>query len=199
MATPLLWPPCPQKEHFPLIRGFITPASDLPPPHGLDASIFVDVTDPTENHERIRVVETDTPWHLTVKWCICGPYADLICGCWCVQVFIDDIDGVGTTHGLIASKRVDGTKGENIGPTSPDDKSKRCFRHTFKFGANSVAPGVYDLVVVITIATKPCDDQPSRLASDMLGYAEIPVLVFYDEDAPFCPPLPDGDEDEDED
>jgi len=21
-----------------------------------------------------------------------------------------------------------------------------------------------------------------------LGYAEIPVLVFFDEDAPFCPP-----------
>jgi len=51
------------------------------------------------------------------------------------------------------------------------------------------APGVYDLVVVITLAAKPCAEKPHRLVSDMLGYAEIPVLVFYDEDAPFCPPI----------
>ena len=38
-TTPISWPRCPQKERFPLITGFITPASDLPPPHGLDASI----------------------------------------------------------------------------------------------------------------------------------------------------------------
>jgi hypothetical protein len=191
MTTPLPWPPCPQRERFPLIRGFITPASDLPPPHGLDGSIFVDVTDPTENNERIRVVETDTPWHLNVKWCICGPYADLLCGCWCVQVFIDDIDGVGTTSGPLGSARVDTSAGVVVKPTPPgdDDTSKRCFEYTFQFPARRVTPGVYDLVVVITLATKPCDQNPSKLANDILGYAVIPVLVFYDEDAPFCPPV----------
>jgi hypothetical protein len=191
MADRLPWPPCPQKERFPLVTGFITPASDLPPPHGLDASIFVDVTDPSENNERIRVVETDTPWDLTIKWCICGPYADLICGCWCVQVFIDDIDGVGTTHGPLGSAQVDADNGVIIKPTPPDDDtSKRCFKYTFSFPARRVDPGVYDLVVVITLAAKPCEEEPHRLVSDMLGYAVIPVLVFYDEDAPFCPPVP---------
>ena len=192
MTTPLPWPPCPQVERFPLIRGFITPASDLPPPHGLDASIFVDVTDPTENNERIRVVETDTDWDLTVKWCICGPFAELLCGCWCVQVFIDDIDGVGTASGLLDSARVDTSTGVTIQPPpgGDDDTSKRCFEHQFHFKANRITPGVYNLVVVITLATKPCDQNPSTLANDMLGYAVIPVLVFYDEDAPFCPPLP---------
>jgi hypothetical protein len=190
MVDRLPWPPCPQRERFPLITGFITPASDLPPPHGLDASIFLDVTDPAENHERIRVVETDTPWDLTVKWCICGPYADLICGCWCVQVFIDDIDGVGTTHGPLGSHQVDASNGVIIKPTPPDDDtSKRCFEYTFSFPAHRVEPGVYDLVVVITLAAKPCEEEPHRLVSDMLGYAVIPVLVFYDEDAPFCQPV----------
>ncbi len=190
MVDRLPWPPCPQRERFPLITGFITPASDLPPPHGLDASIFVDVTDPTENNERIRVVETDTRWDLNVKWCICGPYADLLCGCWCVQVFIDDIDGVGATHGLLGSARVDSSTGVTVPPGPPnDDTSKRCFEHTFQFRAGRVQPGVYDLIVVITLATKPCREEPRRLASDMLGYAEIPVLVFYDENAQFCPPV----------
>jgi hypothetical protein len=191
MTTPLPWPPCPQGERFPLITGFITPASDLPQPGGLDGSIFVDVTDPSENNERIRVVETDTPWDLTVKWCICGPFADWLCGCWCVQVFIDDIDGVGTTHGLLGSARVDASTAVVIKPPPPnDDTSKRCYEHKFTFPARRVTPGVYDLVVVITLALKPCDQHPRKLADDVLGYAVIPVLVFYDEDAPFCPPPP---------
>lgn len=189
MADRFPWPPCPQRERFPLIRGFITPASDLPPPHGLDASIFVDVTDPTENDERIRVVETDTRWDLHVKWCICGPYADLICGCWCVQVFIDDIDGVGATHGPLGSARVDASAGETVPGEGDDDTSRRCFHYTFNFPAHRVEPGVYDLVVVITLASKPCDDHPGKPVSDLLGYAVIPVLVFFDEDAPFCPPV----------
>jgi hypothetical protein len=160
----------------------------------------MDVTDPTENNERIRVVETDTRWDLTVKWCICGPYADLVCGCWCVQVFIDDIDGVGTTHGLLASARVDSRTGVPVPrPTPPnDDTSKRCFEHTFRFRPYRVRPGIYDLVVVITLATKPCEEEPRRLVHDMLGYAEIPVLVFYDENARFCPPVEREDEDEEE-
>jgi hypothetical protein len=191
MTTPLPWPPCPDGERFPLITGFITPASDLPPPHGLDGSIFVDVTDPSENNERIRVVETDTAWDLTVKWCICGPFAEYLTGCWCVQVFIDDIDGVGITSGPLGSKRVDSSTGVVVPPTNGgDDTSKRCFEWTFRFPARRVTPGVYNLVVVITFSTKPCDQNPSKLANDILGYAVIPVLVFYDEDAPFCPPPP---------
>jgi len=184
------WPRCPQKERFPLITGFITPGSDLPSPSALEASITLDVTDPTEGNERIRVVETDTPWDLTVKWCICGSFVDIMCGCWCVQVFIDDIDGVGQTSGLLGSYRLDVKKdGVIVPPTPPgnDDTSKRCYKHTFPFPAGNVTPGVYNLVVIITLATDDCDDNPTTLADDVLGYAVIPVLVFYDENAPFCP------------
>jgi len=187
MEDSIRWPPCPQREHFPLITGFITPASNLPCSGGLDGSISLDVTDPSENNERIRVVETDTAWDLNVKWCVCGPFASWLRGCWCVQVFIDDIDGVGPTHGLLGSAKVDASKGVVIPTPGNDDTSQRCFKHKFTFPAGRVAPGVYDLVVVITLSLNPCDKSPSRLASDMLGYAVIPVLVFYDEDAPFCP------------
>ena len=43
------FPRCPSREHFPVITGFITPGSDLTPTViPLDASISMDVYDPTE-------------------------------------------------------------------------------------------------------------------------------------------------------
>jgi len=55
------------------------------------------------------------------------------------------------------------------------------------FPVGRVQPGAYDLVVVITLSARDCDE-PGRLVQDMLGYAQIPVLVFFDENATFCPP-----------
>jgi hypothetical protein len=181
-------PPCPQPQDFSVLSGFITPGSDFPPPHPLDASITADVFDPTEivggAPERIRIVETTDPWVVKVEWCICGPFAAALCGCWCVQFFIDDIDGVGTTHGLLGSARVSVDSQPIV---QVDDTSQRCYEYTFTFPAGSVTPGVYNLVVVITLATGSCE-QPGPLLHDTLGYAAIPVLVFFDENAPFCPP-----------
>jgi hypothetical protein len=180
-------PPCPQPQDFSVISGFITPGSDFPAPcpHPLDAGITVEVLDPTENNERVRIVETADRWDLEVDWCICGPFAAALCGCWCVQVYIDDIDGVAPTHGLLGSARVPVSDGKVV---QEDDTSKRCFEYKFEFPARSVGAGVYDLVVVITLATGSSCEQPGPLLHDTLGYAEIPVLVFFDEDAPFCPP-----------
>jgi hypothetical protein len=175
-------PPCPQDQNFSVLTGFLTPGSDTTP-HALDASITVDVLDPTEGNERVRAVEVTDPWKLEVDWCICGRFADIVGGCWCVQVFIDDIDGVGPTHGLIGSAKVSvdtGTFAEG------EDTAQRCFEHTFDFAAGKVQAGVYDLVVVITLSSSDCDD-PGRLVQDMVGYVQIPVLVFFDESAPFCP------------
>jgi hypothetical protein len=177
-------PPCPQEQDFNVLSGFITPGSDFPGPHPLDASITADVLDPTEHNERVRIVETADPWSVEVDWCICGPFAAALCGCWCVQVFIDDIDGVGTTHGPLGSARVSVDSQPIV---QVDDTSQRCYEYTFTFPAGSVTPGVYNLVIVITLATGSCET-PGPLLHDTLGYAEIPVLVFFDENAPFCPP-----------
>jgi hypothetical protein len=176
-------PPCPQPQSFPVITGFLTPGSDTGP-GSLDASISVDVLDPTEHDERVRAIETSDPWKLEVDWCICGSFADLICGCWCVQVFIDDIDGVGPTSGLLGSKKVSVDSGTD---SEGEDTATRCFETTFTFPAGRVGAGVYDLVVLITLATRDCDDPKARLVQDMVGWAQIPVLVFFDESAPFCP------------
>lgn len=176
-------PTCPQDQNFTVLTGFLTPGSDAGP-GTLDASISVDVLDPTEGNERVRAVEITDPWALEVDWCICGRFADIVGGCWCVQVFIDDIDGVGPTHGLIGSRRVSvdsGTFAEG------EDTATRCFETTFVFPAGSVGAGVYDLVVIITLSSSDCDD-PGRLVQDMVGWAQIPVLVFFDENTPFCPP-----------
>jgi hypothetical protein len=175
-------PKCPQNQNFRVLTGFLTPGSDSCP-GTLDASISLDVLDPTEGNERVRAVEITDPWALEVDWCICGRFADIVGGCWCVQVFIDDIDGVGPTSGLIGSTRVSvdsGTWAES------EDTATRCFETTFQFSAGSVGAGVYDLVVIITLSSASCDDQ-GRLVQDMVGWAQIPVLVFFDENAPFCP------------
>jgi hypothetical protein len=179
--------PCPQPQDFSVLTGFITPGSDFPAPHPLDASITADVLDPTENNERVRIVETADPWDVKVNWCICGRFAAALCGCWCVQVFIDDIDGVGLTHGLLGSTKV----ALNTQPiVQVDDTSQRCYEYTFKFPAGSVSAGVYNLVVVITLGTGDSCETPGPLLHDTLGYAEIPVLVFFDEGAEFCPSPP---------
>src|SRR5215471_21763615 len=92
-------PPCPGPLDLSVISGFMTPTSDLPPPHGLDASVTVAILDPTEADEPVRIVETSDPFVVQVEWCICGPYADLVIGCWNVSVYMDDIDGVAPFHG----------------------------------------------------------------------------------------------------
>jgi hypothetical protein len=144
------------------------------------------VLDPTEGNERVRAVEVTDPWSLEIDWCICGRFADLVCGCWCVQVFIDDIDGVGPTHGLIGSQKVAVRPATSEG----EDTATKCYETTFTFPAGSVGAGVYDLVVLITLSSSGCDDDKARLVQDMVGWAVIPVLVFFDENAPFCPEPP---------
>ena len=179
-------PPCPQTQDFSVLSGFITPGSDTTP-HALDASITAAVLDPTEGNEPVRIVETTDPWNLEVDWCVCGRFADMLCGCWCVEVFIDDIDGVAPTQGLIGAAKVstdDGTVSEG------NDTAQICFGHTFNFPAGTVQAGVYNLVVVITLSASGCDSTKPRVVQDMLGYAQIPVLVFFNKDAPFCPDAP---------
>ncbi len=100
------YPKCPSREHFPVITGFVTPGSDFPPPHPLDASVTMEVYDATEftapgQLERIRVVEVDDDFLIEVNWCVCGAFAASICGCWEITFFLDDVDGVGPSSGQL--------------------------------------------------------------------------------------------------
>jgi hypothetical protein len=180
-------PTCPPTGDFPVITGFITPGSDFPTPHPLDASISVDVYDPTEQisagpppvFERIRVVETDTDFLIQVDWCICGALAASIGGCWQLNFYLDDIDGVGPSSGPLGSTVT--VEVDSVPPT-PDDVTQRCYSYPYTVTAGSVGAGVYSLIVVITLRSGRCaDPTPGPQLGDWLGFAQIPVLVFVPE------------------
>jgi hypothetical protein len=156
-------PQCPQPQDFSILTGFITPETDLPPPHGLDAGMTMAVLDPEENDEVIRIVETSARFSVLVQWCICGPVAPAICGTWEVRLFIDDIDGVGPTSGQLGSTAL-----------VPVDPQNLCYTQRFEFSAGTVGAGVYDLVAIVTLKTAA-----GKRLGDTLGYAQIPVLAFF--------------------
>jgi hypothetical protein len=184
-------PPCPQPQIFDSIAGFITPGSDQPGcPNQLDASISVDVFDPSENNERIRIVETGEAWNVVVEWCICGVLVPMICGCWEVCVYIDDIDGVapGPTGLLVDCQVVDVKSGVLTKGSGDDSITTRCYEQTFTIPGNRVGvdpiskTGVYDLVAIITLrdeGEEPHCKAPGARLPDTLGFAEIPALVFF--------------------
>jgi hypothetical protein len=182
-ATPEIphgqYPECPSRDHLPLIREFITPGADFPSPHALDASISLDVFDPAENYERVRVVEIDEPFLIEVNWCVCGPFAALIAGCWEISLYLKDVDGVGKSSGQLGSTQMVDT--DTVAPVSGGngDVDRRCYSQSFTVKANTVKVGAYSLLAIITLRTGNCSDPklgPRIL--DVLGAAQIPVLVF---------------------
>jgi hypothetical protein len=157
------------------LSEFFLPQDDFPAPSALDASITVEVLDPAEGDQRVRIVETIDPFAVQVKWCLWGALVGSLVGCWNVSVYIDDIDGVGPTHGLLGSARV---AVESQPVVQADDMSQRCYEYRFNLPAGSVGAGIYNLVVVVTLASGSCET-PGPLLHDVLGYAAIPVLVFF--------------------
>jgi hypothetical protein len=177
------FPTCPPREHFPVITGFITPGSDFPPPHPLDAGITMEVYDATEfvapgQLERIRVVEVDDEFLIEVNWCVCGAFAESICGCWEITFFLDDVDGVGPSSGPLPNStravQVDSAKAI---PGTNDDATKRCYNLQVPIPGGTVQPGAYSLLAIIKLYSGDCPPSGKPLG-DYLGFAEIPVLVF---------------------
>ena len=177
-------PRCPPRQHIPLITGFITPGSDFPTtPHPLDASVSMDIFDPTEKiaagqYERIRVVEIDDPFLIEVNWCVCGAFAAGLTGCWQLKFYLDDVDGVGLSSGPLGTTQTkDVASSKPVPDPNNDDISKRCYTIQYTVPANTVKPGAYSLIAVITLLSGSCAN-PGPVVGDYLGYAQIPVLVF---------------------
>jgi|SRR5215470_18311037 hypothetical protein len=169
-------PPCPQPQDTTVLSGFITPATDTAAPNSFAGSITASVID-TEELETVRLLEADDPFQVLVEWCICGELIQAIAGCWNVSVFINRIDGLpppsGGQLGPTKTLQVDSSPLQPV----PPESFQRCYQLPFDFPGGTVAPGVYSLVVIITLATGSCA-QPGPLVGDLLGYAEIPVVVF---------------------
>ena len=170
-------PPCPQPQSFAVLSGFITPATDTPAPNSFAGSISVSVIDKDEN-EPVRIVESTDPFTVRVDWCICGQVIQPVAGCWNVKLFINRIDGeAGPTRGQLGPTKhaqVDSVPLVRV----PPESFQRCYSLPFNFGGNTVVPGVYSLLAIVTLSTISCA-QPGPLVGDLLGYAEIPVLVFF--------------------
>ena len=171
-------PPCPQSQDFSILTGFITPESDLPAPHGLDAGITMTVVDPGEGDEVIRIAETADAFSVVVQWCICGPIVPALAGCWNVSLFINPIDGVGPTRGALGAPKTAQVDSVPVTSVPGPESFQRCYLVRFDFAGGTVAAGVYDLLATLTLSTGSCA-APGPLLGDTLGYAEIPVLVFF--------------------
>jgi hypothetical protein len=181
------FPKCPSRERFPVITGFITPGSDFPPPHPLDASVTMEVYDATEfiapgQLERIRVVEVDDAFLIEVNWCVCGAFAASLCGRWEITFFLDDVDGEGESSNgeLPNSSRAVAVNSVDPVPGTNDDVTKRCYNLQVTIPANTVQPGAYSLLAIIKLYGEDRPDKPGKVLGDYLGFAEIPVLVFVE-------------------
>src|SRR5215471_7615183 len=78
-------PPRPPEQNLRVLSGFSLPSTESPYPRPLDGSVTVAVLDLTENDDPIRVVETDDGFGVKVEWCIWGPLAADVAGCWTVR------------------------------------------------------------------------------------------------------------------
>jgi len=81
-------------------------------------------------------------------------------GFWVLGLFIDDIDGVGTTSGPLSAPAVI--------PVPPTTSDPMTYTFTFNIPANSVTDGVYQLTAVINHSP---DGNPANL-TEMVGFAE---------------------------
>lgn len=150
---------------LPIQSSFQTFATDIPFPNILDAK-FTDLTvrDTTEN-EPTLLLEVNEPFDVEVGWSLSGTALCSIGGTWWVAVFIDDIDGVGTTSG-------------QLGATAqiPVNGCQADYSTTFSVPANSVTAGVYQLAVTIN-HTPQNDPNPNDLTENV-GFAQSQPIKF---------------------
>lgn len=153
----------------PFQTSFQTYATDFGIPGILDGTITgLTVLDPTEN-EPTLLLEEDDPYAVQVNWQVTGAGLCSLGGTWQVALYIDDIDGVGTTHG-------------QLGATAfiPVVGCQQAYTTTFNQPGNSVSPGLYQFVVAINhspqgaTAPPPLDQQ----LTENVGYAQSSPVKF---------------------
>ncbi len=149
----------------PFQSSFQTFATDIPFPNILDAK-FTDLTvlDTTEN-EATLLLEVDEPFAVNVAWSLSGTALNTIGGTWFVALFIDDIDGVGTTSGQLGT-----TAQVSVNGGQSD------YSTAFSIGPNIVTPGVYQFVVTIN-HTPENDPNPNDLTENV-GFAQSQPVKF---------------------
>ena len=154
----------------PFQTSFQTYATDFGIQGILDAKITgLTVLDPTENNEPTLLLEEDDPYAVKVDWQVTGAGLCSFGGTWQVTLYINDIDGVGPTHGQLGTT-------VNI----PVVGCKQDYTTTFTQPANSVQPGVYQFVVTINHSPQGATTPPplGQQLTENVGYAQSSPVKF---------------------
>ncbi|HKA12642.1 MAG TPA: hypothetical protein VKI99_19440 [Candidatus Dormibacteraeota bacterium] len=145
--------------------SFQTPLTDTAAPNALAGAVTaMRVIDPTEGEET-ALLEVDDPTNVQLDWQLTGVATPVVGGTWLVELFIDDVDGVGATSGSLGASGPIGITG-GVSPLT--------FTHTFNIPANRVGVGLYQLSA--TINHSPVGN-PNQL-SEMIGFAQSLPIKF---------------------
>jgi hypothetical protein len=154
----------------PFQTSFQTYATDFGIPGVLDAAITgLTVLDPTENNEPTLLLEEDDPYAVKVDWRVTGAGVCSLGGTWQVALYIDDIDGVGPTHG-------------QVGTTVyiPVIGCKQNYTTTISRPAKSVQAGLYQFVVAINHSPQGATTPPplNQQLTENVGFAQSSPVKF---------------------
>ena len=158
----------------PFQTSFQTFATDSGTPGILDAKITeLTVLDTSEKKgkkaEPTLLLEEDDPYAIDVAWQVTGSGVCSLGGTWQVALFIDDIDGVGATHG-----QVDTTKFVAVVGCQQD------YSVRFSEPANSVKPGLYQFIVAINHSPQGAKTPPplDQQLTENVGFAQSSPVKF---------------------
>jgi hypothetical protein len=158
----------------PFQTSFQTFATDFGNPAILDAKITeLTVLDTSEKKgkkdEPTLLLEVDDPYAVEVAWKVTGAATCSLGGTWQVALYIDDLDGVGATHG-----QVDVTKYVAVVGCQTDYKVR------FSEPANSVAKGLYQFVVAINHSPQGATTPPplDQQLTENVGFAQSSPVKF---------------------
>ena len=150
--------------------SFQTPWTDTVVPNTLAGQVTAMVViDPTENlpaGEVTNLIELGEPFEVRVDWQLTGIGTPVVGGFWRVQLFIDDIDGIGPTHGPLGTEAVIPITG-GVSPLT--------FSQRFSIAANAVQAGLYQLSA--SINHSPVNNNANQL-TEMVGFAQSTPVKF---------------------
>ncbi|BCJ49381.1 hypothetical protein Asp14428_08560 [Actinoplanes sp. NBRC 14428] len=136
------------------------------PPAGMTGTISVTPRDPSDPQTMPYIIQTDAPFEMALTWSLDGATASFLGGQWHLSIYIDNVDGVGSTNGLLGTAVVD------VDSVAPEPLP-RTYEYTFHFDPHTVSEGAYQVIAVVRYRNL---DVPLQ----MRGFAETGIIDFMD-------------------
>lgn len=132
---------------------------ELLPLFGLNGDASVSESAPVNGSGKI--VRTTEDWQVDVNWNTSGPLNNIMAGKWKLAVLLEKMG-----HGEFALAN---NEAEEAFVSAPHAYSK-----TFNFAAGSVPPGLYRVLVTVTMVG------PANAPGPIAGYEDLGMVQFYD-------------------